>query len=413
MAYRDDISALAPDHYWTLDGNYNDTGDHVDRPFGLNNVGAVAFDPLTLSEDATQSLKMDGANARTECADSDRINTTAQPRRTMGGWYMVTDILRPPTAIYKEGGGTNNIAVLLGFGNNVIAQAVDKGDFDIQVFADRPLTPNRAYHLMFKFEGSATGNEFSFFVDGIKQATSVPANGAPDTATMAGHGADISFGDPDSNLNVGGTAVGFAGPSPAAFYQHWATWTTGVADSQIYTLFETGALPTHTVTSQAQLDALANSTISETPLAIRVDVAGSIALDATDIVFSHASIDVQYTGTGTLTWLNKGASNAAVTSAPNGGTVVIGTESSLTLTGLEANTEVRVFDAADPLTELAGAESVNTGTFTTTINSAATPLLNIAVMSLGFQMIRLIDVDMSADVTIPIQQQLDRQYQNL
>lgn len=83
----------------------------------------------------------------------------------------------------------------------------------------------------------------------------------------------------------------------------------------------------------------------------------------------------------------------------------------LELTGLQAGTEVRVFDAGTT-TPVAGQESV-TGTFTAQIDAGAYPLVDIAILSLGYQNTRLTSIDMSAgDVSIPVQQIVDRQYAN-
>ena len=84
----------------------------------------------------------------------------------------------------------------------------------------------------------------------------------------------------------------------------------------------------------------------------------------------------------------------------------------LTLTGLKNPTEVRVFDAGTT-TEIAGQESVTSGTFTTEIDAGTYPSVDISILSLGYQNTRLLDVDISAgDVSIPVQQVVDRQYLN-
>lgn len=86
--------------------------------------------------------------------------------------------------------------------------------------------------------------------------------------------------------------------------------------------------------------------------------------------------------------------------------------SALTLTGLKNPTEVRVFDAGTT-TEIAGVENVTSGTYTSSLDAGTYPLVDISILSLGYQNIRLLGIDISGgDLTIPIQQQLDRQYQN-
>lgn len=82
----------------------------------------------------------------------------------------------------------------------------------------------------------------------------------------------------------------------------------------------------------------------------------------------------------------------------------------LTLTGLIANTEVRVYDAANNDIEIAGVEDSNT-TFTTTYDYSTTPYVDIVIHSLGYEYIRLANVALtSTGLTIPIQQRVDRNY---
>lgn len=84
----------------------------------------------------------------------------------------------------------------------------------------------------------------------------------------------------------------------------------------------------------------------------------------------------------------------------------------LTLTGLKPNTEVRIFEAGTT-TEVAGQEDIDLGTFSWIFDPEATPSIDISILSLGYQNARLLGVTLSlADLTIPIQQQVDRQYNN-
>lgn len=84
----------------------------------------------------------------------------------------------------------------------------------------------------------------------------------------------------------------------------------------------------------------------------------------------------------------------------------------LTLTGLKVDTEVRIFAEATT-TELAGQEDIDTGTFSWVFDPEENPSIDIHIMSLGYQNIRITGLDLTlADVTIPIQQQIDRQYNN-
>lgn len=84
----------------------------------------------------------------------------------------------------------------------------------------------------------------------------------------------------------------------------------------------------------------------------------------------------------------------------------------LEVTGLKNPSEVRVFDSSSPTTEIAGQENVTSGTFTTQIDPGTYPLVNVAILSLGYQNTRILSVDMSEPVSLLVQQNLDRQYLN-
>jgi hypothetical protein len=83
----------------------------------------------------------------------------------------------------------------------------------------------------------------------------------------------------------------------------------------------------------------------------------------------------------------------------------------LTLTGLKANTEVRIFNAGTT-TELAGIEDV-TGSFAWLYDTETVSSVDVSILSLGYQNLRLLALPLgSSDVTVPVQQVLDRQYLN-
>lgn len=123
---------------------------------------------------------------------------------------------------------------------------------------------------------------------------------------------------------------------------------------------------------------------------------------------NDSAIHVKRT-TGTVTINVSGGTSPSYKSA--GATVVLGSSTTLTLTGLKNPTEVRVFNAGTT-TAVAGSENVVSGTFSTGIDAATYLSVDIAVLSLGYQNLRLLAVSTTTDVSIPIQQQIDRQYQN-
>lgn len=81
-----------------------------------------------------------------------------------------------------------------------------------------------------------------------------------------------------------------------------------------------------------------------------------------------SSIHVQYTGTGTLTWVNDNGADASIGSTPNGGTLIIADRQTLTVTVKDAATSAvvvgaRVFIEADTGGDLAaGTVIMNTTT---------------------------------------------------
>lgn len=88
-------------------------------------------------------------------------------------------------------------------------------------------------------------------------------------------------------------------------------------------------------------------------------------------------------------------------------------EPTLTISGLQNPSEIRVFDAGTT-TQLAGQENVTSGTFSWTYDPDVGDV-DISILSLGYQNLRLLNVSLpsTADLTIPVQQQVDRQYENV
>ena len=92
-----------------------------------------------------------------------------------------------------------------------------------------------------------------------------------------------------------------------------------------------------------------------------------------------------------------------------GSTTTVNNNVSITLTGLKNPTEIRVFNAGTG-TQVAGQEDVTTGTFQFTV--AASTSVDISILSLGYQNQRILAYSTAVDATLPVTQQLDRQYLN-
>jgi hypothetical protein len=92
-----------------------------------------------------------------------------------------------------------------------------------------------------------------------------------------------------------------------------------------------------------------------------------------------------------------------------GATTTVNSNVSVTLTGLKNPSEVRVYSAGTT-TQIAGQEDVTTGTFT--FGVAAGQTVDISILSLGYQNMRLLAYSTSSDTSVPISQVIDRQYAN-
>jgi len=121
-----------------------------------------------------------------------------------------------------------------------------------------------------------------------------------------------------------------------------------------------------------------------------------------DIVVDGATYTGDITTTGTITLSNGGLIVGTATDSVGTTTV-----STLTLTGLQSNSEVRVFGAGTT-TELAGVENSGT-TFTANISASS---VDIVVHSLGYEYQKIEGADTSSNLTLPIQQRVDRNYRN-
>jgi hypothetical protein len=129
----------------------------------------------------------------------------------------------------------------------------------------------------------------------------------------------------------------------------------------------------------------------------------SFNLDDWDMVVDGCTYTGDITTTGTITLSNSGLIVGTATDSV--GTTVVTT---LTLTGLQANSEVRVFEAGTT-TEVAGVENSGT-TFTANISASS---VDIVIHNVAYEYQKIEGADTSANLTLPIQQRFDRSYQNV
>ncbi len=399
MAYSADIDALSPDFRWSFDGDFlADTGATNMTNSGMDTTGPA------LCEDVTNSVVTNGTNDNCT-GPTGSTTTTAVNDLCYAGWFQVTDFQRPPFRIFGDGNNSTCFQIVGGFGNSVQFDLVSPSD-TINIVANQKLELNRAYHLALVYDDT---NKLFGYVDGVAQTITEDDTGSAMSSRTGAVRCGGSTGTGD--FRIGDTA-GFRVVSAVnGYYNQWATWQGVIpTPTQIREeLFEKGALPDVTITSQSGLDALASSVRPNVPLCIRVDVAGNIDLSADNVTFDPlASIHVQYTGSGTCNWTNTNGSNASIGSTIGSGTLNILNPSQLTLTNLKNPTEIRVYEAGTQ-TEVAGQEDVTSGTFSATISVAS---VDIQIISLDYKIARLESLDMSSDVSIDVVQFLDRSYEN-
>lgn len=415
MPYIDDVTGTNPDHVWRLNGDATDSVGSADGTASGGSWGGTA-----IVEDETESGDLNTTAGQIALPTSTDIDGALE-RKAVMGWVEIDSIQLPPKAIWTEGTGDPVFQIVMGMGNNLMAEVVGATN-TVQVYGP-VLQPGRTYCLFARFEGTNFADEFELYVDGVKQTSSEPADAAPGSVSLPARAA-ADIGDPGAGSGVGGDSVLLNCPTDVLF-QMFATWADADADQGTLTptiireeLFEKGALPDSTISSgtesamQTSLDALASTVRPDAPLAIRVEANTGdtdFTLTADDVTFDpRCSIHVQYTGTGTLTWRNDNGGNATIFSTPNGGTVVVQTETSLTVTNLENPTEVRVYEAGTQV-EVGGQESVTGGTFQLDLFQDN---VDVQLASTGFRIQRIRGVDTSQDVVLQATQILDRNYGN-
>jgi hypothetical protein len=135
---------------------------------------------------------------------------------------------------------------------------------------------------------------------------------------------------------------------------------------------------------------------------INATAAAAFAITGNTITIKAGTFTGDMVTTGVITLANGALFVGSRTDA--NGTVTVTT---LNLTGLKVNTEVRIFEAGTT-TELGGVENSGTS-FAINISESS---VDLVLMSLGYIYQRIESVDTSANLTLPIQQIIDRNYSN-
>jgi hypothetical protein len=400
MAYIDDIVALSPGHLWPFDGAYTDFFGAADGA----NTGFV--NATAICEGAGNSVESNGTADRVTIPTQADIDGAAT-NKAAGGWLRVNSIQLPPKSIYREGTTSNQYNIIMWAGNKLMLDIVS-GTTVLQAFSNNVLKPNRIYHVFTKFIG---GGEFALYIDGVKQAITVPTNAQTGVANIPARTA-LEFGDPSGATEAGNATVLLNAPTNGR-YNYWCTFFDATAlaltDSLIRTeLFEKGALPSVVVNNQTDLDALANTVRPDEPLNIRVaDNGGDLTLIADNITHDPlASIHIQWMGAGNLTYINTNGSNASIGSTPNSGNITFITPSTLSVAPLIPNSEIRVYESGT-INELGGVENSGTS-FNLAIQASS---VDVRIIKDDYVYIKVIGIDMTqGNVSLPINQQIDRNY---
>lgn len=409
MAYRDDMLALNPDHLWVMDPALTDSVGSLT----LTN-SSMALTGAVICEDITNSLASTATSHRLSVATSTDVDG-ALDRKLVCGWFRTTAIQPPPKSIYREGTTNSQFNIIMWAGNNVMFEVVNSGTV-IQAFADQVFQVNRAYHIAALCEGTGYGDKVELFIDGVKQSTT----GTLGSATLPARTA-AEWADPSGSTEVGNQTVLLNAPVNGNFAM-WATFSGANAqltDTEIREeLFEKGALPGVTISSdteanmQTALDAYADTVRGDEPLNIRIeDVSGggNLSLDADNITHnSLASCHIQWMGTGELSWTNSNGSDTSIGSSPNSGTINFINPVTLITSPLVAGSEVRVYESGTA-NEVGGTESSGTS-FNTSISVST---VDVVIIKNDYEYIRVNNLDMSSgDVSLPVSQQFDRNYEN-
>jgi len=359
-AYKDIVKSLNPDILHLLDNTYvdemgNDDADNLQ-------AGSVGFNQRPLCRGAVYSWAANNTASRTKPADSPYTNITNKHKmRYVGGWVQLGQVYLVPSGFYEEGGGVNNIYMVVGFGNILLGNIADSSkNFKIQAYSDFKLSVNRPYHVMVFFEDANTLGEFGMYVDGVKVSKT---DGNPLTSTdgMSTHSGDWSYGQPDGTLDTGGTDIQYPS-APNLDINYFGTWSAlgGGAPLSAETirvdLFEKGAIETDLITSgtesdmQLQVDALANTGYIDKPLPLKVSkTGGDLRLELDNITFdSRCSMHIQWMGTTgqTLTVVNNGTSNCDLSfcSTPYNGSILVENPVTFTVYGLITGSIFEIYD---------------------------------------------------------------------
>ena len=434
------LKGLGATHLFTLNNVGTSTSDDLGSSTTPTNIkgGRYSFQASPVCYGATHSVRTtastsnntDGAilNDRSDINDSNELPYRTGTR-TVFFWFK-QDAIQNVTAIYEQGGSTNNFAFM--GGAQTTFQAADAGEpFLIAVAKDKAIA-GRSYFVAgiweYYTQHSGKGNRVLLYINGVLQEIT-ELNG---TQPFPMHGGDICIGNSGDSLRSFAETT-LTSQTTAKNCNYLGMYNNiSLTEEQCRNIFERMVIPEVVIypdtvaKQQAELDALSGTTYKDVNCAIEIRQ----ATDATDYTLTLNNITfvqndnlkdiaVQYVGPNNLTIINTN-SNAVEVSAPDekdldggttiltgGGTINVVTPSILTLTGLQIDSEIRVYEAGT-MTELAGTDFCDES-FSATIQVAS---VDIVIHSLGFEYQKIFGADTTSNLTLPIKQRVDRNYRN-
>ena len=264
------------------------------------------------------------------------------------------------------------------------------------------------------YKGVFESDSEAYFLDGVEQTVTF---GNPLTSTnVDAHSGDISWGIPESNLEVFGTDVTFNGPV-GCLYSDWYNWTSKVSDAEIFdTLFVEGIRPNIVISAgtesemQAELDALSGTTLNPDVCSLTIETCddGDFTLSCDGITFpSTSTYDIRYKGVGNLDFINLNGSNASSVLETGLGTVTIINPATITIDGFVDNSAVFVLDSSDS-SIIASTGSTN-APWAVSVQVAN---IDVTVISDNWRVVQKYNIPVAGDSTIPIVQERDYVYEN-
>ncbi len=365
MAYRDVFVAKGFQHLWECDGNVNDS---IGAANGTN-TGGILTRPA-IATDATNCYSTNGTGDRIVIPNTTDINNGSHERKLIVLWFNADQFIQFFTRIYSEGNtGTNQFFIAMGVGNSLTFE-VRKSGVSTQAYSGSiSIVPNRKYMLSMYISGTNHENILRAWIDN-KLMTSYDGetNGQLNFTTLDAR-TPCEVGDPSGTVQINGTSIVQTAPVIGDWNYIGSLTGAAVTQADIDELFAEGAILSaeYTITSgteanmQAQIDALNNTIMGNTPLSLHIQAVtgdGDLTLDSGTLTFNElAGLDIKYEGTGTLTWRNTDANASTFY-----GNVSIENPRNLTINFTQTATEVRIYDddgvnAQDFGTELAGIES--------------------------------------------------------